>query len=174
MEKFDLELPGKHFKSVRNAKNKFYKEHLVEMISAISVNKQDLHNIVDRWHKQRLFSKIPELYPGRYHNLINADFTGTDSARVMLVDKKTVGFNAGWKTTNNEIEWSACVGIHDFSIKDLGVALLLEDLEWIKKSGYKTCDLGGSEPNALKFKMQFLPEKTYKTYTFYLETTQIF
>lgn len=93
----------------------------------------------------------------------------------MIVDGKVVGFNAGWETPNNPKEWSAAIGLHDFSIKDLGIALLMEDLRWIKDAGYKTCDLEGSDPPALRFKTQFFPagHKSYKTYTFWLDKKQM-
>jgi len=169
MENFDLLLPGGHFKSIRNAKNKFFKENKVEIAPALSIDKNDLHKIVDRWQKHRLEAGIKEIFPNRYHKMIDNNFLGVKSARVMAVNKKNVGFNAGWETPNVAGDFSAAVGIHDFSIKDLGLILLLEDLEWIKKAGYKTCDLEGSENTALKFKTQFLPEKKYETYTFYLD-----
>lgn len=171
MENFDLLLTGGHFKSIRNAKNKFFRENNVEIISALSTDKKDLHEVVDRWQKHRVEAGIKEIFPNRYHKMIDNNFLGVKSARVMAVNGKIVGFNAGWETPNKTGDFSAAIGIHDFSIKDLGLILLLEDLEWIKKAGYKTCDLEGSENTALKFKMQFLPEKTYKTYTFYLDST---
>lgn len=169
MKKFDPLLGGSHLKSIRNAKNKFYKEHNIEILPVKSVEKNGLHHIVEMWHKQRLNAGIEELYANKYHNLINNNFSGCKSARVMKADNKLVGFNAGWDTPNTPGDYSAVVGIHDFTIKDLGVVLLLEDLEWIKKAGYKTCDLGGSEEGGpLKFKMQFRPERIYKTYSFIL------
>jgi len=90
-------------------------------------------------------------------------------ARKALVDGRPVGFNAGWETPNNSSEWSASIGIHDYSVHDLGVALMYEDLVWIKNAGYKTCDLEGSDASALHFKTQFFDSfTTYKTYTFYV------
>jgi len=170
MNLFDSELPGGHFKEIRNALSKFNREHKVEIKDANLIDKNDLHGIVDRWLDDRKKAGIEELYPGRYHNMIDGSFRGTKSARAMFVDGKAVGFNAGWETPNNSGEWSAAIGLHDFSIKDLGLALLMEDLVWIKNAGYKTCDLEGSDPPALRFKTQFFPEgyKTYKTYTFWL------
>src|SRR3989344_3996808 len=168
MEKFDSSLPGGHFKTIRNAKNKFYKENNIEIFSIISVNKKDLHEVVDCWKKHRDKSGIENIFQNRYHKMIDNNFHGTKSARAMAVNGKISGFNAGWETPNVPGDYSAAIGIHDFSTKDLGLALLLEDLEGIKKAGYKTCDLEGSEPTPLKFKMQFLPEKTYKTYSFYI------
>lgn len=169
MSSFDPELPGGHFKDIRNALHKFNKEHKVEIKEVNLVDKQELHGIVDRWMDARTKAGIEELYPGRYRNAIEGGFKGTDSARVMFVDGKAVGFNGGWETPNNSEEWSAAIGLHDFSIKDLGVALLMEDLVWIKDSGYKKCDLEGSDPPALHFKTQFFSQfDTYKTYTFWL------
>ncbi len=170
MQKFDSDLPGGHFKTIRNAKNKFYREHKVEIAEANSVDKNLLYDLVDRWNKNRTEADIEELFPNRYRNMIDGKFRGTKSARVMIIDGVVAGLNAGWNTPNTPDDYSAAIGIHDFSVKDLGLALLLEDLEWIKKAGYKTCDLEGSEPEALKFKMQFLPERTYKTYTFFIHS----
>ncbi len=170
MSLFDPELPGGHFKDIRNALNKFSREHKIDIKKITPVDRTDLHGIVDRWLDNRTKSGIKELFPSRYHNMIDGGFKGTDSARVMFIDGEAVGFNAGWGTPNNSNEWSAAIGLHDFSVKDLGLALLMEDLEWIKNAGYKTCDLEGSDPQALRFKTQFFPAgyKSYKTYTFWL------
>lgn len=167
----DPALPGGKFKDVRNALSKFKREHRIEVKPTDSIGKKELHEIVGRWFDNRTKAGIKELYPKRYHNMIDGDFKGTDSARVMFVDGKAVGFNAGWETPNNPDEWSAAIGIHDFSIKDLGIILLMEDLIWIKQSGYKTCDLEGSDPQALRFKTQFFPNgyNSYKTYTFWVQ-----
>ena len=169
MEKFNLALPGGHFKSIRNAKNKFYKENKVEIVPTSSVNKKNLHEVVDRWKKHRAKAGIEEIFQNRYHKMIDGNFAGTKSARAISVNGKIAGFNAGWDTPNTPKDYSAAIGIHDFSTKDLGLVLFLEDFEWIKKAGYKTCHLEGSEGEALKFKMQFLPEKTYKTYAFTIQ-----
>ncbi len=170
MTLFDPTLPGRHFKEIRNALSKINREHKIEVVPITSPPKKELHDIVDRWTENRVKAGIEELYPNRYHNMIDGDFKGTKSARVMTIDGHLVGFNAGWETPNNSSEWSAAIGIHDYSVKDLGIALLHEDLVWIKNAGYKTCDLEGSEVPALKFKTQFFTEyKTYKTYTFYVK-----
>jgi len=169
MISWNPDLPGRHFKELRNALSKFNREHQVKVIPTSELDKKDLHDVVDRWFVSRDKDGIVVL-PGRYHNMINNNFGGTESSRVMLVDDKSVGFNAGWETPNNSSEWSASIGIHDYSVHDLGVALMYEDLVWIKNAGYKTCDLEGSDPQALRFKTQFFNEfKTYKTYTFYVK-----
>ena len=171
VELFNPALPGGKFKEIRNALNKFRREHKIEVRPTDLVDKKEIHAIVDRWFDNRTKAGIEELYPSRYHNMIDGDFRGTESARVMFVDGKAVGFNGGWKTPNKPIEWSAAIGLHDFSVKDLGLALMIEDLVWIKNAGYKTCDLEGSDSQALRFKTQFFPNgyQTYKTYTFWIE-----
>ena len=58
------------------------------------------------------------------------------------------------------------IGIHDYSLTDLGLMLWLEDLEWIKNASYKELDMQGSEGGGLKFKMQFNPTIERKTDTF--------
>ena len=168
MTNWDPELPGGHFKELRNAIHKFHREHESRVLPTSELDKKDLHDIVNRWFFNRDKVGIVVL-PGRYHDMIDNNFGGTKSSRVMLVDGKPVGFNAGWETPNNSSEWSASIGIHDYSVHDLGVALMYEDLVWIKNAGYKTCDLEGSDASALHFKTQFFDSfTTYKTYTFYV------
>lgn len=171
MNLFDPKLAGGHLKSIRNALNKFNREHSVKITPTDGVDKKDLHGIVERWLDNRTRAGIEELVPKRYHNMIDGNFRGTKSARVMVVNGQPVGFNAGWETPNADKEWAAAIGIHDFSVKDLGISLLVEDLEWIKSAGYKTCDLEGSDPEPLKFKIQFFPNgySSYKTYTFQID-----
>ena len=166
---FNPLLPGGHFKDLRNALHKFKKEHSVAVLPTMDVPTKDMHNIVDRWLQDRARVGI-EVLPERYHKMIDNNFRGTKSSRVHVVDGRVVGFNAGWETPGNPREWSASIGIHDYSVKELGIALMHEDLIWIKNAGYQTCDLEGSELKALKFKTQFFNEyKTYKTYTFYIK-----
>lgn len=170
MDLFSPELSGGKLKDIRRVLNKFNREHRVEIKPTSLVDKKELHGIVDRWFDNRRKAGIEELYPIRYHKMIDENFRGLKSSRAMFVDGIPVGFNGGWETPNNKEEWSATIGLHDFSIKDLGVALMMEDLEWIKNSGYKTCDLEGSDPPALHFKTQFFPAgyKSYRTYTFWI------
>src|SRR3989338_7770 len=100
MAKYNPALPGGHFKETRNAKNKFYREHKLDVVKT----------------------------PGRFAGVI---------------------------------------GIHDYSIKDLGTILWLEDLGWIKNSGYKELDMQGNEYEwELKQKTQFGAVIERKTDTF--------
>lgn len=166
MEKFDPALPGGHFKYLRNAKSKFYREHKVEIKNAKDVSKQDLGGVVDRWVSFSRAKELELMHEEPFYNLIETGFGGLTTARAMIVDGIVVGFNAGWDVPNSS-DFYAGVGIHDYSIPDLGLMLYLEDLEWIKRAGYPFADMGGvDEGNPLKFKNQFLPESWYKTYVF--------
>ncbi len=162
MEKFDLNLVGGNLKEIRNAKNKFYREHNLDVVEATNFKKDDLHKIVENWKKA--IAGKEDIYDLKYHNVIENNFRGFLTARVLVVNGRPVGFNAGYEVPNNSGRFAGVIGIHDYSIKDLGVILWLEDLEWIKNIGYKEVDLQGTENNQeLKFKMQFGPIIERKT-----------
>lgn len=166
MEKFDPALPGGHFKYLRNAKSKFYREHKVEIKAANDLRRSDLRKVVERWVLIEKERGVEMMHEQPYYNLINAGFSSFTTARVMIVDGVVVGFNAGYEMPNSNAFYPP-VGIHDYSIPDLGLMLYLEDLEWIKRAGYPLADMGGvEEGNPLNFKNQFLPESWYKTYVF--------
>ncbi len=165
MKKYDPLLPGKHFKSIRNAKNKFYNEHKISIENTINVPEESLYKIVNGWRSKREHGDHAYYY--RYQLMIKRGFWGMKTARVLIADGIPVGFNAGWEISNRPKEFYAAVGIHDYSLRDLGLILYLEDLEWIKNNGYKAANMGGiEEGGGLDFKNQFLPESSYKTYTF--------
>ena len=85
----------------------------------------------------------------------------------MVADGKPVGFNAGYEVVNRPGRFAGVIGIHDYSIKDLGTILWLEDLGWIKNSGYKELDMQGNEYEwELKQKTQFGAVIERKTDTF--------
>ena len=165
MEQFDLALPGGHFKDVRNARNKFNREHKMEVVNFEKSHSDSLHNVVNNW-KKALKEEEKYVYDFWYHNAIDKDFRGFKTARILIVDGKPVGFNAGYEVVNNLKRFAGAVGIHDYSLTDLGLILWLEDLEWIKNAGYKELDMKGSEGGGLKFKMQFNPVIERKTDTF--------
>ncbi len=166
MKKFDSGLPGGHFKSLRNAVNKFYKEHAIEISDARETPTDKLHSIVEKWFKTLKEKDVENILDHTYHNMIDAKFKGIKDIRAMKVDGKIVGLNGGWEIVNSD-SYYAAVGIHDYSLHDLGLILYLEDLKYIKSAGYKTADMGGVEEGGpLNFKNQFLPESSYKTLVF--------
>jgi len=168
MREYNPALPGGHFKEVRNAKNKFYREHKVQVINSTEINKKELHNIFYNWEKIILKKQDKEdIADLKYHNAVENNFRAFLTARVFVVDDRPVGINAGYEVPNNEDRFTGIIGIHDYSLNDLGLIIWLEDLEWIKNAGYKFYDMQGSEDDGgLKFKMQFGAKIERKTDTF--------
>lgn len=168
MKKFEPDLSGGNFKEMRNAKNKFYREHEVQVVNAVDVAKSDLHKIVDDWKKR--VSRRSDIYDLKYHKAIDDDFKGFATARVLVVDGKPAGFNAGYEVPNHPGRFAGVIGLHDYSLKDLGTILWLEDLGWIKNAGYKELDMQGSEDDGgLKLKLRFGAVIERKTETFWLK-----
>src|SRR3989338_2549042 len=98
-------------------------------------------------------------------NFINENFKGSTEARILIVDEKTCGINAGWMIPNSN-RFYGSLGIHDYSISGLGDILYLEDLTWLKTKGYKEADMGCGETSLTNFKNKFRPESFYRTYIF--------
>lgn len=164
---YDPTLSGGHFKDIRNAKNKFYREHGVSVVEAGRVDKKELNRIVDDWKKLCSESEKGDVYDLRYRLIIDRDFRGFNTARVILVDGQSVGFNAGYEVPNKPGRFTGVIGIHDYSVKELGLMMYLEDIEWMKNASYKFYDMQGSgDDGGLKFKMQFGAVIERKTDTF--------
>lgn len=157
MEKYDPNIPGRHFKEVRNARNKLYREHKVQILSPSEIKKEELHDIFYKWENAISEKQDKEdIFNLKYHNAVEDNFRAFSTARVLVVDGRPVGINAGYKVPNAPDRFAGIIGIHDYSLNDLGPILWLEDLGWIKNAGYKIYDMQGSEDDGgLKFKMQF-------------------
>ena len=168
MELFDLALPGGRFKDIRNARSKFNREHKIEVVDFEKKHSESLHEVVNKW-KEALKEEEKYVFDFWYHNAIDNCFRGFKTARILIVDGKPVGFNAGYEVVNNLQRFAGIIGIHDYSLTDLGLMLWLEDLEWIKNAGYKELDMQGSEGGGLKFKMQFRPVIERRTDTFLIQ-----
>lgn len=167
MSKYDSALPGGHFKEMRNAKNKFYKEHKVEILNASGVDQADLIKIVDEWSKEVNRKQKEDVYDLRYYLLVKSKFKGFSAARVMVIDGRPVGINAGYDVPNHPDRFAGVIGIHNYLVKDLGTVLYLEDLDWIKNAGYKELDMQGTEYDwELKVKTQYGAKIERKTDTF--------
>lgn len=168
MEKYDPLLPGGHFKDIRNARNKFYREHKLKVVNPIELKKEDLHAVFYSW-KRVISEKQDEkdISDLKYHNAVENNFKAFLTVRVIVVDNQPVGINAGYEVPNALSSFAGIIGIHNYSLNDLGLVLWLEDLEWIKSAGYKFYDMQGSEDDGgLSFKMQFNPVIERKTDTF--------
>ena len=130
---FDPSLPGAHFKSLRNARNKFYREHAIQLVDARTCRKEELRSVVDAWRLQRHSRDRAERE--QYYRLIEANFQGMLTGTALKADGKVLGFNAGWPIPNSKRFYGA-IGIHDYSLPDLGLMLYLEDLILMKKTGF--------------------------------------
>ena len=156
LRQFDPTLPGGHYKTLRKEMHKFYREHQVTVHDAKTFTDRDgLHALVDAWKAER--PNTEQSMTGVYHHMIDANFQGTDEARIFIVDGKPVGLNAGWRVPNSD-RYYGSVGIHNFSVDGLGAMLYLEDLVWLKAHGYSEVDMGGSEKSLLAFKNKFCPQ----------------
>ena len=164
IEMFNPDLPGRHFKEIRNARNKFYREYKVEIKNAVECEVVDLKKMVDEWRKTRIAGD--RAYYHRYYFLIESGFKCCKTARAMIINGKIVGLNGGWDIPNANKYFYAAIGLHNYSLKDLGLILYLEDLIWIKNAGYIKANMGGGFADLTNFKNQFLPESWYKTYLF--------
>ena len=164
MKSLDSSLSGKRWKSIRNARNTFYRENDVCKTDAGAVSKDALHKIVRSWEERR--SGRDHSFGARYHALVDNNFKGTRFSRALVVNGIPVGFNAGWEIPNRDGYYYGAVGLHDYSLNDLGALLYLEDLLWIKGAGYVYADMGGGERALTHFKNQFFPEYWYKTHVF--------
>jgi hypothetical protein len=161
---FDPTLPGGHYKFLRKEKHRFYRNHAVRIADAKNFeDRKSLFAIIDRWKKQR--KAHDRAWSTEYVNMIKGGFEGMATARVFIVDEKPVGINAGWLIPNSDRFYGA-VGIHDYSLPNLGAMLYLEDLEFLKDAGYREADMGGGEKALTAFKKEFLPESFYKTHIF--------
>lgn len=164
LKTFNPALSGKHYKSLRKAKNKFYRSHAVHTEDARAYgDKNALHRIIDEWRKKR--GGHDRAYSSEYHHIIDGNFAGTTEARVFIVDGRPTGMNAGWMIPQSSRFYGA-IGIHDYSSEDLGDMLYLEDLIWLKNHGYAEADMAGGEKALTAFKNKFQPESFYKTHVF--------
>lgn len=171
LENYDPLLPGNDFKEMRNARNKFYREHRVEIVEPGKVTKEDLHGIIDSWkNNASLKQSAEDIFDLKYHNAVDNNFKAFAVARVLVVDGRPAGFNAGYGVLNYPERFAGIIGIHDYSLNDLGAVLWLEDLAWVKNAGYKEMDMQGSEDDGgLKLKLRFGAQIERKTDTFSIQ-----
>ena len=163
LEKIDAELAGKQWKKLRNINNRFYKSYKIGIKNPKIVKKKVLKNILLRWTKRR-YPRDRANY-NYYSRLINNNFKGLEALRSVSINGEVCSFSGGWMVPNSKIFYSG-VGIFNYSHKDLGDFISLDDLLHLKKLGYHYADLGGSEKSLFHFKKKFDPERVYKTYVF--------
>ena len=163
LAKFDPLLPGGRYKDLRNARNAFYRDHRVEVRDVREVPKSALVSIVEAWKKNR--QARDKAYTKLYRAYIDNAFRGTTHARALVVDGHVAGINAGWKIPNTNTYYAA-IGLHDYSFRDLGDMLNLEDLAFLKAAGYTHADFAGGEKALTRYKLKFGEAEIYKSFVF--------
>lgn len=163
LTKLDEKLSGKQWKKLRNVNNRYYKSFKIESKDPRKVNKDVLKGVLNEWVKKR-FPRDRANYH-YYLNLIKNNFEGLEISRALSFNGEVCSFSGGWMIPNSSVFYCG-VGIFNYGHKDLGDFVNLDDLLYLKKLGYKSVDLGGSEESLFHFKKKFGPEKVYKTYVF--------
>jgi len=164
MERWDGDtMAGKDWKKLRNIKNKFYKEHRVEVLTHEEVNQEEMDRIIRDWRDKRNAEDFAQSQ--MYFNVVSERFSGFDEVRILVVDGKPRVLTGGWKVPNSDHYYSA-LGILDYSIDRLGEIANLDDLTYLKSRGYKIVNFGGSNDDLLNFKNKFKPHSQYRTYVF--------
>lgn len=161
---YRLDYGGPQYKSLRNARNRFFREHQVEVRDAHGVSKDELRGIVHQWKRGRRASHkgITESYYG----VIDDDFRGTSIARALIVDARAEALNAGWAVPGQPDRLYLALSLHSYAYWGLGEVSTMSTLEELKQAGYRSVDLGGSDRNLLSFKRQFGASPSYKTHRY--------
>ena len=164
MERFDVKLPGRRWKKMRNIRNRFVKQHLIRIVDSRKVPQEKLKEIMRQWLRKRNHGDTVK--KDYYLNLINSNFKGLGIAKTIYVDGEPCTITAGWDVPNGKKHYYSAIGILNYRHKGLGEFANLMDLIHLKRKGYKLVDFGGSDESLLTFKNKFRPHQVYKTYSF--------
>ena len=161
--RYDASLQGPSYKPLRNARNRFLREHTSAMVPADTVPKEALHEVLQKWKRNR--PATHRAYLPAYQAFIDTGFAGTENAYALIVDGKPEAMTAGWRIPNSDGYYLA-ISLHSYAEWGLGEMLMMETLMRIKEKGYAYIDLGGSDAPLLSFKKRFGPVTTYDTKRF--------
>lgn len=163
LKSFSEDMPGKEWKKFRKFKNKFFRENTVVFKGIKEVDKKELSDLITRWIENR--HDNDRVHSIQYFKFVENNFEGFDLLRIMEVNGKICSVYGGWKIPNSKNYYSF-LGIHDYSVRDIGEVSYLDELVEVKKMGCEFLDLGGIEKEHLGFKMKFHPAQIYRTDTF--------
>lgn len=155
---YDPELASPKMKPLRNARNRFSREHNLEIKDPNMLSKDTLHAIVELWKKNR--PARHRTYVAEYHTLIDEDFRGTEDAIALVVDGVPEAISAGWRIPNSDGFYHS-LALHTYRHWGLGEVMMLESLKRMKAGGYAFANLGGSDANLLSFKKKFADTDFY-------------
>ncbi len=133
---------GGHYKRIRNAWHKFFRDNKVEFKDAKKINAKDLNQLILKWKAQRQDNDRVHLSP--YLKFAANSFQDFDVVRLMTVQGKPISIAAGWAIPNSDGAYYSCVGIYDYDYRNIGEAAYCDEMLELKKLGYKKIDLGGS------------------------------
>ena len=160
---FSEEMPGKKWKKFRKIRNNFFRENKVAFKGIKEIDKKEIKDLLERWKKNRRDND--RIHFVQYLKFIENSFEGLDLFRAMEVNGQIRSIYGGWKIPNSNSYYSF-LGIHDYTLEDLGEISYLDELMVAKKMGIELLDLGGIEKEHLGFKMKFHPSRMYRTDTF--------
>lgn len=163
LKTYDTSYGGHAYKSLRNVRNRFYRQHSVAIRDAREAPKDDLHDIVRKWKTGRHASHRDIV--ASYHGAIDNCFNGTYSAHIVIVDGTAEALNAGWPIPHSHRYYLA-TSIHTYAHWGLGEFSFMKELEWLKDENFQAVDLGGSDKKLFAFKKQFGEVTTYRTHRF--------
>lgn len=163
LRNYNPALLGPFYKSLRNVRNRFTRDHSLEVKDARHIPREVLKGIIDRWKKNR--KATHRVFQAPYYGIIDDDFHGVDDAFVLIVDKVPEGLSAGWLIPRTSWYYLA-VSVHSYAHWGLGEVLIMEALNRLKQQQITAVDIGGSDKNLLRFKSQFGNVTTYKTHRF--------
>lgn len=158
LSSYDPELKSPKMKPLRNARNRFSREHILAIVDPNMLPKHALHDIVDLWKKNR--PARHRTYVAEYHTLIDEGFRGTEGAIALVVDGVPEAISAGWRIPNSE-DFYHSLALHTYRHWGLGEVMMLESLKKMKEGGYAFANLGGSDANLFSFKKKFADTDFY-------------
>ncbi|MEK7150947.1 MAG: GNAT family N-acetyltransferase [Patescibacteria group bacterium] len=167
LDQFDPELRGNKYKNIRSFVRQYHKAHTIEVLDATKLSIKDLLDFIARWRRGRTAQDEP--LDEYYMHIVRENFLGFDTARAVISDGIIVGLNGGWRVPNGGQYYKA-FGLHDYSDRALGDVMMVEELSWLKRAGYKKADFGAGNKTLTDFKKRFHPNSYYKVYEFIVES----
>ena len=165
LENFDEKLDGSEYYELRKIRNNFLKNNEFQIINGNEVPIEKLKKILQEWESNR--KSKDSAHSTEYKSWINTNFEGADYAKCWAVNREPCAIVAGWKIPNSNSFYLEIV-LHNYAIKNLGEMIYLQTILELKKVGYSSCNLGGSDKKLLNFKNKFLPTEFYKTVEFFV------
>lgn len=165
LKNFDENLAGSRYYELRKIRNNFLKNNEFEIINGNEAPTEKLRKILHEWGLNRKSGDIA--YSTEYNSWINTNFEGADYAKCWAVNGEPCAIAAGWSIPNSNSFYLGVV-LHNYKVRNLGEMIYLQTLLELKKIGYASCDLGGSDEKLLNFKKKFLPTEFYRTVEFFV------